>query len=125
MVANTITPKVLGYQPPHAPLEAFEPARDRAFFADPAKTSLLSQASAAEEVTPLIGTELKGIQLSQLTDAQKDELALLVAERGVVFFRDQDLTLDQQHELATYYGKVLHLSARRDQGLTDTPTARS
>lgn len=106
MVANTITPKVLDYRPPHQPLEEFEPARDRAFFADPKKASLLSQASSIEEVTPLIGTELKGIQLSQLTDTQKDELALLVAERGVVFFRDQDLNLEQQHALASYYGKV-------------------
>jgi hypothetical protein len=31
-----------------------------------------------------------GVQLSELTDAQKNELALLVAERGVVVFRDQD-----------------------------------
>ncbi|EGR49572.1 uncharacterized protein TRIREDRAFT_30776, partial [Trichoderma reesei QM6a] len=82
------------------------PARDRAFFADPEKASLLSLATAVEEVTPLIGTELQGVQLSKLTDQQKDELALLVAERGVVFFRDQDITLDQQHALASYYGIV-------------------
>ena len=37
-------------------------------------------ATAVEEVTPIIGTELKGVQLSKLTDQQKDELALLVAE---------------------------------------------
>ena len=30
-----------------------------------------------------------GLQLSQLTNQQKDELALLIAERVVVFFRDQ------------------------------------
>lgn len=41
---------------------------------------MLGQATAVEEVTPLIGTELKGVQLSKLTDQQKDELALLVAE---------------------------------------------
>ncbi|EHK25952.1 uncharacterized protein TRIVIDRAFT_17533, partial [Trichoderma virens Gv29-8] len=80
------------------------PDRDRAFFADPAKASLLGLATAVEEVTPIIGTELKGVQLSKLTDQQKDELALLVAERGVVFFRDQDITLEQQHALASYYG---------------------
>jgi len=57
-----------------------------------------------EDLTPYIGTELKGIQISQLTDAQKDELALLVAERGVIFFRDQDITLEQQHALAAHYG---------------------
>jgi len=103
-VTNAISPAVLSYTPPDPPLKEFTPARDRAFFADPAKTSLLAQASAVEEINPYIGTELKGVQLSQLTDAQKDELALLVAERGVVFLRDQDITLDQQHALASYYG---------------------
>ncbi|EFY84925.1 alpha-ketoglutarate-dependent sulfonate dioxygenase, putative [Metarhizium acridum CQMa 102] len=86
------------------PLEEVTPPRDRAFFADPTKSSLLKAATGIEDITPYIGTELKGVQLSKLTDAQKDELALLVAERGVVFFRDQDITLDQQHELASYYG---------------------
>ncbi|OPB37208.1 putative alpha-ketoglutarate-dependent sulfonate dioxygenase [Trichoderma guizhouense] len=103
-VSTTITPAVLAYKPPHPALKEFEPARDRAFFADSAKASLLGLATAVEEVTPIIGTELKGVQLSKLTDQQKDELALLVAERGVVFFRDQDITLDQQHALASYYG---------------------
>lgn len=79
MVANTITPAVLAYRPPDPPLQEFTPSRDRAFFADPTKTSLLENAT-AEDVTPYIGTELKGIQLSSLSDAQKDELALLVAE---------------------------------------------
>jgi sulfonate dioxygenase len=61
-------------------LQEITPAGDRASFADPTKASLLGEATAIEDVTPYIGTELKGIQLSKLTDAQKDELALLVAE---------------------------------------------
>jgi len=80
MASITMTPAVLAYTPPDHPLEEFTPSRDRALFADPRKASLLSQASAIEAVTPHIGTELKGVQLSTLTDAQKDELALLVAE---------------------------------------------
>jgi sulfonate dioxygenase len=80
MALNTITPAVLAYTPPDPPYKEFIPAKDRAFFADPEKKSLLSQASAVEDLTPYIGTELKGVQLSQLTDSQKDELALLVAE---------------------------------------------
>jgi hypothetical protein len=79
-VAPAVTPAVMAYTPPDPPLEEFTPARDRAFFADPKKASLLAQASAVEEVTPYIGTELKGVQLTKLTDAEKDELALLVAE---------------------------------------------
>jgi sulfonate dioxygenase len=80
MVSNILTPAVLAYTPPDPPLKEFTPALDRALFADPTKASLFSQASAIEDVTPHIGTELKGVQLSSLTDAQKDELALLVAE---------------------------------------------
>ncbi|KAI9658991.1 MAG: hypothetical protein M1821_001951 [Bathelium mastoideum] len=103
-VAYELSAGVLDYKPPDAPLKEFVPSRDRAFFADPNKSSLLAQASAIDNLTPYVGTELKGVQLNQLTDAQKDELALLVAERGVVFFRDQDITLEQQHALASYYG---------------------
>lgn len=80
IVGTAITPEVLAYKPPHEALKEFVPARDRAFFADPSKASLLGLATAVEEVTPYIGTELKGVQLSKLTDQQKDELALLVAE---------------------------------------------
>lgn len=75
-----ITPAVLAYVPPDPPLKQFDPPKDRAFFANPEKASLLASASSVEEVTPYIGTELKGVQVSQLTDSQKDELALLVAE---------------------------------------------
>ncbi|KAF2235699.1 putative alpha-ketoglutarate-dependent sulfonate dioxygenase [Viridothelium virens] len=103
-VTTELSPAVFDYKPPNPPLKEFVPSRDRAFFGDPEKASLLAQASAVDNLTPYVGTELKGIQLSRLTDAQKDELALLVAERGVVFFRDQDITLEQQHALAAYYG---------------------
>ncbi|KAL1965890.1 hypothetical protein VTN77DRAFT_5023 [Rasamsonia byssochlamydoides] len=96
-----ITEKVLSYKPVHSPVAEFEPPKDRAFFADPEKKALLSAVTKVKHLTPYIGTELVGIQLSQLTDAQKDELALL---RGVVFFRDQDLTLEQQYELTKHYG---------------------
>jgi sulfonate dioxygenase len=80
MVLNKVTPAVLAYHPPDPPLQETVPAKDRAFFADPEKTSLLSLATAVDELNPYIGTELKGVQLSKLTDSQKDELALLVSE---------------------------------------------
>ena len=49
-------------------------------------------------------TEIVGLQLKDLTDQQKDELALLVAERTVVFLRDQEITPQQQRELGLYLG---------------------
>ncbi|KAF9472127.1 alpha-ketoglutarate-dependent sulfonate dioxygenase [Pholiota conissans] len=75
-------------------------------FADPSKANLLGAASKVKHLTPSIGTELEGIDLRQLTDAQKDELALLVAERGVVFFRDQEIDIHQQLDLARHYGPL-------------------
>ena len=57
-------------------------------------------------LTRHIGTEIHGIQLAQLTDQQKDELGLLIAERSVVFFRDQDISPEQQRILGQWYGEV-------------------
>lgn len=76
---------------------------ERGVFADPTKKHLLGAATKVIHYNPTIGTELHGIDLRALTDAQKDELyvvisqqmkfahdiqtfysALLVAERGVV-----------------------------------------
>jgi sulfonate dioxygenase len=44
--------------------------------------------------------------LKDFTDQQKDELARLVAERGVVFLRDQDLDVHQQVSFGAYYGDL-------------------
>ncbi|KAH9847684.1 alpha-ketoglutarate-dependent sulfonate dioxygenase [Lenzites betulinus] len=79
---------------------------DRGQFADPEKKSLLAAASKVTQLTPAIGTELLGIDLRQLTDAQKDELSLLIAERGVVFFRDQELNIHEQLDLARHWGPL-------------------
>ena len=79
--------------------------------ADPAKKALFSAATEVRDLTVHIGTEIIGLQIKDLTDQQKDELALLVAERSVVFFRDQDLSPQEQKSLGEYYGEVeVHVS---------------
>ncbi|KAF8905061.1 alpha-ketoglutarate-dependent sulfonate dioxygenase [Gymnopilus junonius] len=83
-----------------------QPVVDRGAFADPNKASLFGAATKVKHLTPVIGTEIEGIDLRQLTDAQKDELALLVAERGVVFFRDQEINIHEQLELARHFGPL-------------------
>ena len=80
LTTTGITQKVLDYKPPHPPVEEIQPAKDRAAFADPEKKSLLAAATKVRHLTPYIGTELVGVQLSKLTPEQKDELALLAAE---------------------------------------------
>ncbi|KAJ0297979.1 hypothetical protein COL5a_009966 [Colletotrichum fioriniae] len=93
----------------HVPLEPVReerfPEKDRASFADPEKKSLLSAAKRLD-LTESIGTVLEGVQLSQLSAQQLDELALLVTERGVVFFRNQDLTTEGQVKLFEHYGTL-------------------
>lgn len=53
----------------------------------------------------------KSVQLSKILSAPNadqliKDLAILVSHRGVVFFKAQDITLDQQRELATRLGEL-------------------
>lgn len=97
---------VPGKQPP---LEEFE-HQDAGLRADPDKKALLGAPGAAfEDMTPAVGTEVRGLQLGRLTAAQRDELALLAAERGVVVFRGQDLAdagKEAQRELGRHFGPL-------------------
>lgn len=60
-------------------------------------------------LTPRFGSNVNGVQLSQLSDKGKDELALYVAQRGVVVFRDQDLRdkpIKETLEFSDYFGRA-------------------
>lgn len=90
------------------------PYIERGKNADPEKKALFGAAEKVINLTNHIGTEIVGLQLADLTDQQKDELALLVAERVVVFFRDQDLSPQKQLALGHYWGQVeVHPQAPR------------
>lgn len=97
-------PKIKDHIPPEPIREEIKPEPDRALFADPEKKALFSVAKPVD-LTESIGTVLENVQISQLTGQQLDELALLVAERGVVFFRNQDLTTEGQVKLFEHYGR--------------------
>ena len=87
---------------------------------DPTKASIYKNAEKIFDLTPNIGTEVHGLQLSQLTDTQKDDLALLVAERGVVFFRDQDIDVYQGRDLVKYFGPLhIHNTFGHPPGLPE------
>lgn len=80
--------------------------------ADKSKKALLSAATKITDLTTHIGTEIEGLQLKDLTAQQKEDSGLLIAERGVVFFRDQDISPQQQKELGEWYGEVeVHVGA--------------
>ena len=72
---------------PYVPLEdVFQPG----LLANPAKPALLHAGTTVRHLSPKFGSVVEGVQLSTLRDDGKNELALLVAERGVVVFRNQD-----------------------------------
>ena len=51
--------------------------------------------------------QVHGIDLANLTDLQKDDLARLIATRGVAFFRNQkNFGIDEQRELGKYFGEL-------------------
>lgn len=107
-------PKITAHTPPDPVRTEIHPPKDRASFADPSKASLFSVAHPVD-LTESIGTVLEGdVQLSQLSPQQLDELAALVTERGVVFFRNQDLTTDQQVRLFEHYGPLDRHPAQAD-----------
>jgi sulfonate dioxygenase len=76
--------------------------------ADPSYPDLLQEDTKVTHLTPTIGTEIRGIQLSKLSNAGKDQLARLVAERKVVAFRDQDLAglpIQEALDFGSYFGR--------------------
>ncbi|KAJ5676181.1 Taurine catabolism dioxygenase TauD/TfdA [Penicillium macrosclerotiorum] len=89
------------------PLEAFTHV-DHGKYADQSFKDLLQEGSHVQKLTPTIGSEITGVQLSSLTSAGKDQLALLVAQRKVVVFRDQDfadLPIQQALDFGGYFGR--------------------
>ena len=62
-----------------------------------------------EDLTPSIGTLLSGIQISSLSNAGKDQLALFAAQRKVLVLKDQDfadLPIDRSLEIGRYFGRL-------------------
>ncbi|KAL5041936.1 hypothetical protein BDW71DRAFT_201005 [Aspergillus fruticulosus] len=76
--------------------------------ADPSFPDLLQPGTKIQKLAPTIGSEVTGVQLSSLSSAGKDQLALLVAQRKVVAFRDQDfadLPIADALEFGSHFGR--------------------
>ena len=83
------------------------PYEDRALYGDPKFRNLLQDATDVFDYNPKIGTEVHGVDLANLTDSQRDDLARLVAYRGVVFFRNQkNFDIEAQRALGRHFGKL-------------------
>ncbi|KAJ9143863.1 Taurine catabolism dioxygenase TauD/TfdA [Pleurostoma richardsiae] len=102
------------YLPHYDPLEKVEPVGpfehdEPGLRADPALPNLLKGATKVFEVSPHCGTEIQGVQISELSDAGLDELALLCAQRGCLVFRDQEFAkigFEKQKKIASHFGPL-------------------
>ncbi|CAK7893796.1 alpha-ketoglutarate-dependent sulfonate dioxygenase [[Candida] anglica] len=66
---------------------------DRGHLGDPSFSNLFPKDAKFKkfDLSPNFGTEIDGIQLSELDDAGKNDLALFLETRGLAIFRNQDL----------------------------------
>ncbi|ERF69736.1 hypothetical protein EPUS_07562 [Endocarpon pusillum Z07020] len=90
---------------PLKPFEHVEHGKD----ADPTFQDLLKPGSKLADLTASIGAEITGVQLTSLDNAGKDQLALLVAHKKVVAFRDQDfakLPIHKALDWGRYFGRL-------------------
>ncbi|MDE0531528.1 MAG: TauD/TfdA family dioxygenase [Albidovulum sp.] len=67
-----------------------------------------------EPVTPLIGAEVSGVDLSRLDDDHALVIKNALLDRLVLFFRDQDLSIKDQIALGRRFGKLHVHPAGRD-----------
>jgi hypothetical protein len=60
------------------------------------------------DVTSVIGREFPNLQLTEILndDAKIRDLAILVSQRGVVFFRNQDIAIEDQKILGQKLGEL-------------------
>jgi len=107
-------PSYPAYLPYFDVAEKFPPTQifefsDPAIGADPKKPHLLGPDVKTNHLSPYIGTEITGVQISKLSKEGLNELGLYAAERKVLIFRDQDfkdIGLEKQIEFASYFGKI-------------------
>lgn len=90
---------------PLPPFEFHDPALR---VKDTSLPNIITEGVKVSHIQPALGSVVEGVQLSNLSDAAKDELAYLVSQRKVVAFPNQDL-IDagpaQQQEFMKYFGK--------------------
>ena len=76
---------------------------------DKSKPQSFTEGVTIQHIQPRMGSIVTGLQLNKLSDAAKDELALLISERKVLAFPEQDL-IDAgpaaQHDFMKYFGKL-------------------
>ncbi|OAA68523.1 Taurine catabolism dioxygenase TauD/TfdA [Niveomyces insectorum RCEF 264] len=129
---NPVGMKYPEYQPYNDPNDVFpEPEpfeyHDRALDADPAMPVFYNDHVTIEELTPYIGVRVTGLDLASLDKAGQDQLALLCAKKGIVFFASddkvkqtfRDIPMETKLDMVRYYGQ-LHQHAVQPRPPTST-----
>jgi len=98
------------------PFEADEPG----LRADPKLPEIFTSKAKIFNITPRIGTEIEGVQLSQLSKEGLDQVALLAAQRGVLVFVSHVL---DEHRLTSLL-KDCPSSKQRNQDFADVGPTR-
>src|SRR3546814_1461039 len=57
-------------------------------------------------LTPTIGAEVTGVHLADVDDELQAEIHRALLEWKVLFFRDQDISQDQQRDFAARWGEL-------------------
>lgn len=84
-------------------------ANDKGHLGDPTFKNLLKGDYKLTNLSPNLGTEVEGIQLSSLDDQGKNDLALFLETRGLAVFRDQDFRdkgAKFAKDFASYFGPL-------------------
>ncbi|KAF5377621.1 hypothetical protein D9615_005108 [Tricholomella constricta] len=89
------------HYPPLTPFEHVDPGQRALSHSNP--RSFLENATLVE-LTPNLGSEVHGVNLAELSNDARDQLALEVARRGVVVFRDQQDFIDRGPEFYKAWG---------------------
>ncbi len=70
---------------------------------------------AIRKLTPAIGAEVSGVDLAQLSNQQASELHDALMTHQVLFFRDQQMSVDQHKAFGRLFGELLvHPAARAE-----------
>jgi alpha-ketoglutarate-dependent taurine dioxygenase len=85
------------------------------------ETAMFFETIEVRKTTPMIGAEIFGVDLSrQLSNRQFDEIHQALMENLVIFFRDQELSVEQHKAFGARFGK-LHIHPNAPKGLPDHP----
>ena len=61
-------------------------------------------------VTPVIGAEITGVDLGNVDEDTFQTILAALTEHGVLFFHDQDISVESQKAFGARFGELVDLS---------------